>query len=136
MRQERDMGTDATALQNSAKAAVTASPAENEIATVAYQLWLERGCPHGSDQEDWFRAEAMLKNALVMKGEDLPSRPSVSCCDTRTEWEMLGEFASEIWQEGHWEVWEREWVSALWVSDLRHPGVVVSNPACSSGKAA
>ncbi len=116
MRQERDMGADATDLQNSAKAAV--SPAENEIATVAYQLWLERGCPHGSDQEDWFRAEAML-NALV---------PSISCCDILTQSEILDEFALEIWQEGHWEVWEREWVGARWVPDLR--------PACSSRRAA
>jgi hypothetical protein len=33
-----------------------------EIAEVAYQLWHERGCPIGSDQEDWFRAEETLKN--------------------------------------------------------------------------
>src|ERR1017187_5457951 len=136
MRQERDMGTDATALRNSAKAAVTVSPSEDEIATVAYRLWLERGSPHGSDREDWFRAEAVLRNALVMKGEDLPSRPSVSCFDTRIQWEMLDEFAWAIWQEGHWEVWEREWVSARWVPDLRYSGVGVSSPACSSGKAA
>ena len=122
MRQERNMGADAIALQNSAKAAATASPCENQIATVAYQLWLERGCPHGSDQEDWFRAEAMLKNALTMKGGD--------------QSETLDEFVSAIWQEGHWEVWEREWLSARWVPDLRNSRVGVANPACCSGKAA
>jgi len=136
MRQERNMGADAAALRNSAKAAVTVSQSENEIATVAYRLWLERGRPDGSDQEDWFRAEAMLKNALVMKGEDLPSHPSISSCDTLTQWEMPGECASEIWREGHWEVWEREWVSARWVPDPRRSGVGVSNPASSSRKAA
>jgi hypothetical protein len=36
-------------------------PSQGEIAGVAYQLWLDRGCPNGSDQEDWFRAEEILK---------------------------------------------------------------------------
>jgi Protein of unknown function (DUF2934) len=40
-----------------------ASEAVNEtaIAALAYQLWQERGCPIGSDQGDWFRAEEDLK---------------------------------------------------------------------------
>jgi predicted SnoaL-like aldol condensation-catalyzing enzyme len=29
-----------------------------EIATLAYELWEARGCPNGSPEEDWFRAEA------------------------------------------------------------------------------
>jgi len=32
------------------------------IEAMAYQLWLQRGCPIGSDQEDWYRAEAELKD--------------------------------------------------------------------------
>jgi len=40
---------------------VTVGPSENEIAVAAYHLWQERGCPIGSDQDDWFRAEALLK---------------------------------------------------------------------------
>src|ERR1019366_5994222 len=152
-RQGREVGSDATALQESSvtmssdatkmvpemsnvsesvKTAATVSPTESEIATVAHQLWLERGCPIGSDQEDWFRAEAMLKNAIVVKCEDLFRRPSIPCCDTRTESEILAEFP---W-EGHWEVWEREWVSARWVWDVRDSRVGVSNRACPSGKAA
>jgi len=31
------------------------------IEALAYQNWLERGCPIGSDQEDWFQAEAQLR---------------------------------------------------------------------------
>ena len=106
------MGSDATALQKSSdtmssdaakmmpersdvvesvKTGATISPTESEIATVAYQLWLNKECPVGSDQEDWFRAEAMLKNALVAKCEDLSRRP-IPRCDTRTESEMLAEF--------------------------------------------
>lgn len=36
--------------------------AHGEIAALAYQLWHERGCPIGSPDEDWFRAEAELNN--------------------------------------------------------------------------
>lgn len=36
--------------------------ASGEIAALAYQLWNERGCPIGSPDEDWFRAEAELSN--------------------------------------------------------------------------
>jgi hypothetical protein len=128
------MGTDATALQKSskiissgaakimperstvsesAKTAATVSPTESEIAAVAYRLWLDNGCRVGSDQEDWFRAEAMLKNALVAKCEDLSRRPSVPRCDTRTESERRAEFR---WK-GHWEVWEMEWGEPRWIWD-------------------
>ena len=55
----------------SVKTSTTLSPTESEIATLAYQLWQDNGCPVGSDKEDWFRAEAMLKNRLVAEREDL-----------------------------------------------------------------
>jgi len=32
------------------------------VEAMAYHLWLLRGCPIGSDQEDWYRAEAELKD--------------------------------------------------------------------------
>jgi len=35
---------------------------EQEIASVAYQLFVERGFEHGHDQEDWLRAEAIVKS--------------------------------------------------------------------------
>ena len=35
---------------------------ETAIAARAYEYWQERGCPIGSDQEDWFRAEQELKH--------------------------------------------------------------------------
>ena len=31
------------------------------VSDLAYSLWQARGCPHGSPDEDWFRAEAMLR---------------------------------------------------------------------------
>jgi hypothetical protein len=37
-------------------------PDETMIGALAYQLWLERGCPIGSDQGDWFRVQEMLRN--------------------------------------------------------------------------
>ena len=37
-------------------------PSEEQIALLAYQYWLARGCSHGAADEDWFRAEAKLKS--------------------------------------------------------------------------
>jgi Protein of unknown function (DUF2934) len=32
------------------------------IAALAYAMWQSKGCPEGSDHEDWFNAERELKN--------------------------------------------------------------------------
>ena len=32
-----------------------------DVASRAYELWLESGCKHGNDQEHWFRAEQELR---------------------------------------------------------------------------
>ena len=32
-----------------------------DIAELAYELWQSRGCPDGSPDEDWFRAERELQ---------------------------------------------------------------------------
>jgi hypothetical protein len=34
-------------------------------ARLAYFYWEERGCPNDSPDEDWFRAEAELRNRLA-----------------------------------------------------------------------
>lgn len=34
---------------------------QQEIAILAYYFWQDRGCPIGSPEEDWFRAEQALK---------------------------------------------------------------------------
>ena len=34
----------------------------DDIAALAYELWQARGCPHGSPQEDWFRAAEQLRS--------------------------------------------------------------------------
>jgi hypothetical protein len=33
-----------------------------EIAALAYEHWMARGCPQGSSQEDWFRAAEDLRS--------------------------------------------------------------------------
>lgn len=37
------------------------SPQQEQIEVLAYQLWLERGSPVGSPEEDWQMAEMQLK---------------------------------------------------------------------------
>lgn len=32
----------------------------DEITRLAFQFWIERGCPIGTPEQDWFRAEAEL----------------------------------------------------------------------------
>jgi hypothetical protein len=117
------------------KTAGIVDPTENEIATVAYQLWLDSGCPVGSDWEHWLRAEAMLRNALIAKREDLSVRPSIPRCDPRAGSEMAAGFTWERW-EGHWEVWEREWACARWIWDARGSVARVSNRAALTRQAA
>lgn len=36
---------------------------EDEVAARAYQLWVRRGCPDGSPEEDWFAARRELESA-------------------------------------------------------------------------
>jgi DUF2934 family protein len=35
---------------------------EQDVAELAYRRWLERGCPQGSPEEDWFEAEHDLES--------------------------------------------------------------------------
>jgi hypothetical protein len=35
---------------------------EQDIAALAFELWQSRGCPDGSQQEDWFRAVEELQS--------------------------------------------------------------------------
>ena len=40
----------------------TQQPNDDEIAILAYSLWEEGGCRDGCADEDWFRAEEILKS--------------------------------------------------------------------------
>jgi hypothetical protein len=35
------------------------------IALLAYAIWQDRGCPHGTDVEDWLEAEQQLSRRQV-----------------------------------------------------------------------
>ncbi len=35
----------------------------SQLQALAYQLWLDRGCPDGSPEEDWFHAERAVRAA-------------------------------------------------------------------------
>lgn len=37
------------------------SPTHEQIAALAHELWLERGCPEGSDIDIWLEAERQLR---------------------------------------------------------------------------
>lgn len=34
---------------------------EEEVSSLAYQLWMERGCPIGEPERDWFQAEEVIR---------------------------------------------------------------------------
>jgi hypothetical protein len=70
MANKEEAAVSSTAAEPESASAV-AEPDPTSIATMAYHLWLARGCPHGSDQEDWFLAESLLKN----RGEEVPPPP-------------------------------------------------------------
>ena len=40
------------------------APGLHEISELAYHLWVERGCPVGTPDEDWFHAEAELHHQV------------------------------------------------------------------------
>ena len=47
-------------------------PTHQEIAARAYQIFLERGCQHGHDRDDWLQAEYELMQLPVRKLAELP----------------------------------------------------------------
>jgi len=40
--------------------------ADEETAKLAYQLWLQRGQPEGSPEEDWYRAQELLRSGQAV----------------------------------------------------------------------
>jgi hypothetical protein len=55
----------ASAVVESKASPTTVNPNYGTIATLAYELWLKRGSPIGSAEEDWFQAErALAERAL------------------------------------------------------------------------
>jgi hypothetical protein len=52
----------------------SASVPHDKIAMRAYQKWLQRGCPNGSDKQDWHEAEAELKAEMGRTGQQSQTR--------------------------------------------------------------
>lgn len=44
--------------------------AREEVAGLAYELYQKRGGVHGDDLNDWFQAEAILKESLQPPGDE------------------------------------------------------------------
>ena len=56
---------------------------ESEIAARAYRLWLERGCPEGSPEDDWFLAERELRRTWRLNRRAVRSITGSGRCDAR-----------------------------------------------------
>jgi len=41
------------------------TPEHDKICQLAYEHWMQRGCPDGSPEEDWFRAEQELRGTTA-----------------------------------------------------------------------
>lgn len=56
----------------------TAAPkvTHERIAMRAYEKWLQRGCPHGTDQQDWLEAEAELSAEMIRPDGTAATRPA------------------------------------------------------------
>jgi len=54
-----------TATESTLQAAAPAAAEYSEIAALAYELWEDRGCPIGSPEQDWFRAEQEIHDRSV-----------------------------------------------------------------------
>jgi hypothetical protein len=52
-------------LKDASESAASPTIAQADIAALAYELWQDRGCPIGSPEEDWFRAQERLSAAAV-----------------------------------------------------------------------
>jgi hypothetical protein len=47
--------------QNTNMQNASAAPGQAKVASLAYALWVERGCPEGSPDVDWLEAEEELR---------------------------------------------------------------------------
>jgi len=52
----------------------TQNSLHEEIALRAHRLWVERGCPIGSPEEDWFRAEEEIRGEQAARDELVRAR--------------------------------------------------------------
>ena len=60
--------TGKTAQAAATPAATQACLPQEKVAMRAYQKWLQSGCKHGCDKQNWFEAEAEIKAELARTG--------------------------------------------------------------------
>jgi len=74
--------------KNEQTAALPGALDYERVARLAYSYWEARGCPIGSPEEDWFRAEhELMMEQLVWGGERSPqetSRPAARQTEKKT----------------------------------------------------
>ncbi len=52
--------------QNAAQNFISEPANQGEISALAYELWIQRGCPLGSPEVDWFRAREDLRRKKLL----------------------------------------------------------------------
>jgi hypothetical protein len=57
------------ASESKRKVSATAAPESGQVAELAYTLWESRGCPIGSPEEDWFKAEQELASTAGLAND-------------------------------------------------------------------
>jgi Protein of unknown function (DUF2934) len=55
--------------QDAAQNLISEAGNQAKISALAYELWIQRGCPLGSPEVDWFRAEKELKSLKERRTE-------------------------------------------------------------------
>jgi hypothetical protein len=60
LRQRKKVAADSMIASSPGPPVGSESVSQPEIAALAHRLWQSRGCPEGSPDEDWFRAELEL----------------------------------------------------------------------------
>jgi hypothetical protein len=58
-------------------------PTQEEIALRAHQLWLQQGCPHGHDVDNWLEAERQLHSEYANNWSEPTERAIPAAEDVR-----------------------------------------------------
>ena len=65
--------TTSPAGNNATTQAGTPAIPHEKIAMRAYEKWCQRGCPSGTDQQDWLEAEAELRSEMGQPRSQQPT---------------------------------------------------------------
>jgi len=71
---EKQQNSATESITESALEVTSESERQEAIAALAYQLWQARGCPDGSPEEDWFRADREIAGLERIYKEEVANR--------------------------------------------------------------